>query len=151
MSRICTILPAVCCLVLAACALGQSATSESAAQEKLLVLEHLWNEAQVNRDWHALEGLIAEKFINTEYDGEVSDRDKFLADIKDPDFKPSAVTIREVRVNVYRDTAIVTGVYHTRGTYSGRPYEHLGRFTDTWILEDGRWLCVASHTSLLKK
>ena len=48
-------------------------------------------------------------------------------------------------------TAVVTGIYLTKGTYSGRIYEHTGRFTDTWIFENGRWLCVASHTSLVKK
>ena len=47
-----------------------------------------WNEAQVNRDSGALERLVAEP-VNTEYDGEVSDRSKFLADIRDPEFKPT--------------------------------------------------------------
>jgi len=27
----------------------------------------------------------------------------------------------------------------------------MGRFTDTWVLDMGKWQCVASHTSLLKK
>lgn len=131
---------------------AQSGTAESLAQEnKLVVLERLWNDAQVHRDSRALEALIADRFTNTEYDGEVSDREKFLADIKDPEFKPSALNIHDLKVNLYRDTAIVTGIYQTKGTYSGRAYEHTGRFTDTWIFENGRWLCVASHTSLLKK
>ncbi|HWX92994.1 MAG TPA: nuclear transport factor 2 family protein [Terriglobales bacterium] len=52
--------------------------------------EHLWNDAQIHRDSHALEALIADGFVNTEYDGEVSERDKFLADIKNPELKPSA-------------------------------------------------------------
>ena len=47
--------------------------------------------------------------------------------------------------------AVVTGVYHTQGTYHGKPYDHYGRFTDTWVLDMGKWQCVASHTSLLKK
>jgi ketosteroid isomerase-like protein len=139
------------CILFASSAVAQNSPSESAVQERLLVLEHMWNEAQVNHDWHALERLISERFINTEYDGEVSDRDKFLADIKDPQFKPSMLAIRDVRVNIFHDTAIVTGVYHTKGTYDSKPYEHLGRFTDTWVFEGGRWMCVASHTSLLKK
>jgi hypothetical protein len=42
------------------------------------VLEHLWNDAQVHRDSRVLEALVADRFVNTEYDGEVSDRDKFL-------------------------------------------------------------------------
>ena len=142
----------LCAALLTACALAQTGTAESAAQEaKIVVLERLWNDAQVHRDSRALEALIADRFVNTEYDGEVSDRDKFLADIKDPEFKPSVMNIRDVKVNLYRDTAVVTGIYLTKGTYSGRTYEHTGRFTDTWIFENGRWLCVASHTSLVKK
>jgi ketosteroid isomerase-like protein len=142
----------LCALLLTAGAWAQSGTVESAAQEaKIVVLERLWNDAQVHRDARALEALIADRFVNTEYDGEVSDREKFLADVKDPEFKPSLMNIHDVKVNVYRDTAVVTGIYQTKGVYSGRTYEHTGRFTDTWIFENGRWLCVASHTSLLKK
>ena len=144
--------PAICCLLLSACALAQNGGSDVAVQEaKLVVLERLWNDAQVHRDAHALQALIADRFVNTEYDGEVSERDKFLSDIKDPEFKPTIMNIRDVKVSVYRDTAIVTGTYHTKGTVSGKGYEHTGRFTDTWIFENGKWLCVASHASLLKK
>jgi hypothetical protein len=56
-----------------------------------------------------------------------------------------------VKVNLYRDTAVVSGVYHAKGTYNAQAYEHTGRFTDTWIFEGGKWLCVASHSSLIKK
>jgi len=146
------VMNAAVCLLALACARAQSGNSDiNAQQTKLIVLERLWNDAQVHRDWQALEALVADRFVNTEYDGEISDRDKFLSDIKDPEFKPSLMNIRDVKVNVYRDTAVVTGIYQTKGTYSGKAYEHVGRFTDTWIFENGKWLCVASHTSLLKK
>src|SRR6266478_3588167 len=82
--------PAIGCLLLSACAFAQNGGSEIAAQEaKLVVLERLWNDAQLHRDARALEALIADRFVNTEYDGEVSERDKFLSDVKDPEFKPS--------------------------------------------------------------
>ena len=113
--------------------------------------ENMWNQAQLHRDAGALEALIADRFVNTEYDGEVSDRNQFLADIKDPKFKPTAVGLQDMKVNVYRGTAVVTGIYHTKGSYNGKPYDHMGRFTDTWILSNDRWECVASHTSLVKK
>lgn len=118
---------------------------------KLIALEHMWNEAQVNGDSSALAAMVAEGFTNTEYDGEVSDRQKFLADIRDPQFKPTFMNIDNVKVNIFQNTAIVIGTYHTKGTYRGSPYEHVGRFTDTWINQNGAWICFASHTSLLKK
>jgi hypothetical protein len=141
-----------CFLLLMVCGFAQNTGDKTDAQEsKLLVLEHLWNEAQVHRDERALEAMIADSFVNTEWDGEVSNRGRFLADIGDPKFKPSLVSIQDTKVNVIRTTAIVTGVYHTKGSYNGKPYDHLGRFTDTWIFDDGKWQCLASHTSLLKK
>jgi hypothetical protein len=139
-------------LLLTLGASGQSVRDKDDSQAgKLVVLEHLWNDAQVSRDERALEGMIADTFVNTEWDGVLSERGKFLADIKDPKFKPSLVTIHDLKVNLYRNTGVVTGTYHTKGFYNGKPYDHLGRFTDTWIFEEGKWECVASHTSLLKK
>lgn len=120
-------------------------------ESKIVVLEHLWNEAQVNRDSAALDALVSSRFVNTEYDGEVSDKQKFLADIKDPLFKPALANISDVKINFFGETAVVTGIYHTQGTYQGKPYDHVGRFTDTWVMDAGKWQCVASHTSLLKK
>lgn len=55
-----------------------------------------------------------------------------------------------MKVNLYRDTAVVTGTYRIKDTYNRKAYDHVGRFTDTWIFEAGRWQCVASHTSLIK-
>jgi hypothetical protein len=143
---------ASCCLLVTLCAYSQSPKAVSYTEtSKLVGLERMWNQAQVMRDATAIASMIGDKFTNTEWDGEVSDRGKFLADFADPKFQPSAMSIDDVKVEMYASTAVVTGIYHTKGTYGSKPYEHVGRFTDTWVYEDGKWLCVASHSSLLKK
>jgi len=141
------------CLALGVISAGiaTAQTGDDSQQTKLVIMEHLWNEAQVNRDAGVLDAMIGDSFVNTEYDGEVSGKAKFLADIKDPQFKPTSLTIQELKVTMYADAAVVIGSYHAKGTYQGKPYEHIGRFTDTWVYTRGRWQCAASHTSLLKK
>src|SRR5947208_2997168 len=139
-----------CCLVVALLSASVAAQQSDPRESKLLVLERMWNEAQVNRDSAALDALVSSRFVNTEWDGEVSNKQKFLADIKDPRFKPTQLNIQDVKMNFFGDTAVVTGIYHTQGTYQGKSYDHMGRFTDTWVLDQGKWQCVASHTSLLK-
>jgi ketosteroid isomerase-like protein len=139
------------CLLLALGAVAAVAQQADPRESKLLILERMWNEAQVNRDSSALDALVSSRFVNTEWDGEVSDKQKFLADIKDPLFKPSLANIQDVKMNFFGDTAVITGTYHVQGAYHGKPYDHVGRFTDTWILDTGKWQCVASHTSLIKK
>lgn len=140
-----------CCLLLVLSSIAASAQQTDPRETKLMVLERMWNEAQVNRDSAALEALISSRFVNTEWDGELSNKQRFLADIKDPRFKPSALNIQDVKMNFFGDTAVITGIYHASGTYQGKSYDHVGRFTDTWVQEFGKWQCVASHTSLIKK
>jgi hypothetical protein len=143
--------PAIFCLV-TLCAFSQASRQVSYKEaDKLVALERMWNQAQVMRDADAVASMIGDKFVNTEWDGDVSDRGKFLADFADPKFQPSAMSIDDVKVEMYSSVAIVTGNYHTKGTYGSKPYEHFGRFTDTWVFQDAKWLCVASHSSLLKK
>lgn len=125
----------------------ESATGQEGT---LIALERMWNQAQILRDAGALRHLVGDNFVNTEWDGTVSDRQKFLADIKDPLYKPSIMSIHDVSVQFYGSTAIVVGTYHTKGVYNDKPYDHVGRFTDTWILDNGRWVCVASHSSLIQ-
>mgnify|MGYP001237920583 CR=1 FL=1 len=140
-----------CCLLLALGTVAMAAQQADPRESKLMVLEHMWNEAQVNRDASSLDALVSSRFVNTEWDGELSNKQRFIADIKDPRFRATALNIQDVKMNFFGDTAVVTGIYHAQGTFQGKPYDHLGRFTDTWVFEMGKWQCVASHTSLLKK
>src|SRR5882724_1173620 len=145
--------PFLCFLAITLCAaMAQSPkTASSPEGNNLIALERMWNQAQVSRDSSAIASMIGDRFVNTEYDGEVSNRGKFLADFSDPQYKPSLMSIDDVKVEMYGSTAVVIGQYHIKGVYGTKPYEHYGRFTDTWIQQDGKWLCVASHSSLLKK
>jgi ketosteroid isomerase-like protein len=140
-----------CCFLLALSSVALAAQQADPREAKLLILERMWNEAQVNRDSSALDALVSSRFIDTEWDGDVSDKQKFLADIRNPVYKPTLANIQDVKMNFFGDTVVVTGIYHTQGSYQGKPYDHMGRFTDTWVLDGGKWQCVASHTSLLKK
>jgi ketosteroid isomerase-like protein len=116
---------------------------------KLLALENGWNLAQLQRDSKALRSLISERFVYTDYDGTVMNKAQFLTDNRDPDYKPTLVTSEDVDVITYSNVAIVIGKYHTKGTYRDKPFDHWGRFTDTWIYENGNWQCIATHTNLM--
>lgn len=125
--------------------------STAADESKLVALENAWNQAQLHHDAQALEALVGDTFIYTDYDGTVMDKRKFLDDIKDVSYRATLVTNEDVKVHLYQNAAVVFGTYHTKGTYKGKPFEHRGRFTDTWIYSKDHWECVASHTNLMRK
>jgi ketosteroid isomerase-like protein len=128
-----------------------SANQAVADQTKLIALENAWNQAQLHHDAKAVSDLVADSFVYTDYDGTVMDKPRFMADLKDAAYQATLVTNDDVKVIPYRSLAIVIGTYHTKGTYKHQPFEHWGRFTDTWLYQDNRWQCIASHTNLIKK
>lgn len=142
-------------LVLLACNLIASAQSPiqdvKAEKSKLIALENAWNQAQIHRDGDALHTLTADTFVYTDWDGTVYNKAKFIADVKDPSVHTTLVANDNVEVYFYPGVAVVTGTYHAKGANQGTPFDHYGRFTDTWILSGGQWQCVASHTNLIKK
>jgi hypothetical protein len=126
------------------------AVAQSSGDDKvILALENGWNQAQVHHDAKALEALVANGFISTDNDGVVMNKAQFLEDAKDMAYKADSAANDEVKVQMYDKAAVVTGRYHTKGTFKGKAFDHWGRFTDTWIYQGGRWQCVASHTSHL--
>ena len=128
------------------------AQANSDAESKILAMENAWNLAQKDHDAKALDALVAETFVNTDWDGTVTNKGQFLADVKDTSYKFETVSNTNVSVFFYNgNTAVVTGTYHTTGTHKGKPFDSRGRFTDTWAQIGGKWLCVASATTHIQR
>ena len=123
----------------------------SADASRLIALENAWNQAQLHHDAKAVSDLVSDGFVYTDYDGTVMNKGEFLADLKDPDYRATLIANEDARVISYTNAAIVVGTYHSRGTYKRQPFDHYGRFTDTWLYQNNKWQCVASHTNLIRK
>jgi ketosteroid isomerase-like protein len=127
------------------------ARETSAEAGRLIALENAWNQAQLHHDARAVSNLVSDGFVYTDYDGTVMNKAEFLADLKDPNYHATLIANDEARVISYTNAAIVVGTYHSKGTYKHQPFDHYGRFTDTWLYQNNKWQCVASHTNLIRK
>jgi ketosteroid isomerase-like protein len=120
-------------------------------ESKIIALENLWNQMQLHHDAGAMEKILDPDFVLTDYDGAVLSKSQFLASVRDVSDQLTVEVSEDMKLHRHGDTVIVTGATHEKGTNKGKHYEHRGRFTDTWILKNGEWLCVASHLGLLSK
>jgi ketosteroid isomerase-like protein len=118
-------------------------------ESKIIALENLWNQMQLHHDAGAMEKILDPDFVLTDYDGAVLSKSQFLASVRDVSDQLTVEVSEDMKLHRHGDTVIVTGATHEKGTNKGKHYEHRGRFTDTWILKNGEWLCVASHLGLL--
>ncbi len=129
----------------------QNVSRAQGDETKIIALENLWNQIQINHDADAMAKMLDNDFVLTDYDGSVTNKAQFLASIRDSSNQLSVEVSEDMKLHVHGDTVIVTGATHEKGTLKGKPYQHQGRFTDTWIKKNGQWLCVASQLGLTGK
>ncbi len=119
-------------------------------EKAVAALEQQWLQSQKTNNPNLFAPLLADKFVNTNGDGKVTGKAETLATAKAT--KYDSAEYEDVKVTAFGDTAIATGGFKAKGTdASGKPFDELERFTDTWVkMPNGRWQCVASHTSPVK-
>jgi ketosteroid isomerase-like protein len=132
-------------------ALTQTFAQSDGDESKIIALENLWNQTQVAHDADAMDKMLHPEFVLTDYDGSVLNKTQFLASIRDKSNQLTSEVSQDMKLHRHGDTVIIIGATHEKGTAKGKPYEHYGRFTDTWIKRDDRWLCVASQLALIPK
>ena len=131
--------------------LGFAQTGNNSGDKSLiLALEGAWNQAELHHDANAAAEILADTFISVDHHGALFTKARYLADLKDTSFKPEEISNSDATVYLYGDTAIVTAAYRTKGTDSGKPFSHHGRFTDTWVKKNGKWQCVADQETLIQ-
>ena len=135
-------------LLLPLLAFAQTNSDKSGDKSLILALESAWNQAEIHHDANAASAIMADTFISVDHHGVLQNRSQYLASMKDLSFNPQEISNSDPTVYLYGDTAIVTSAYRTKGTISGKPFVHHGRFTDTWIKRDGKWQCIADQETL---
>ncbi len=129
--------------------LANAAWSQS-TEKAVAALENQWLQSQKTNNVDLLIPLLAEKFINTSSEGKVTGKSETVASYKKT--KWTSAENKDVKVVVYGDTAIATGVYDGKGANDGKPFNVHEQWTDTWIkMAGGQWQCVASQTSPIAK
>jgi hypothetical protein len=137
--------------VLLGTAVWSQAQKTGGTEETVAALEGQWLQAQKTSNPDLLAPLLADKFVNTSTDGTVTNKPDTLALVKSS--KYTSADYSDLKVTVFGSTAIATGIFTGKGSdASGKPAMVNERWTDTWVkMPNGKWQCVASHASPIKK
>ena len=130
---------------------AQAVPADGSAEKAVAAAEELWTQSERSNNPELLAPLLADKFILIDIDGTMSNRAKELAEAKAT--KYASVEIEDFHVTVTGHTAVATMVFKAKGTDSkGKPMDVNARWADTYAkMPDGKWQCVLSQGSDLKK
>ncbi len=130
---------------------AQDSSKRSAEEGRLLALESAWNHAEQSKDAVALNQLLGESLTYVDYDGTLLNKKEFLETTLHNDVQQEQINNDGMTVHLYGNAAVVTGVYRDKGIEKGKAFQRHGRFTDTWVNQNGAWQCVASQSTLITR
>ena len=126
------------------------AAAAESAEQAVTAAENQWLKSQQTNNVELLAPLLADKVVETTEEGKIyHGKEAVLAAAKMDTWSSAEYT--DVKVTVFSRTAIATGTFIGKGTNAGKPVDARVRFTDTWVMADGKWQCVATHDSPVKK
>ena len=151
-----TRLLAVCAVVALGAAPGAAGAASQqkpvqSDREVLVDLEQRWNMAFYRRDAAFIATILADDFVATYDDGSRGDKAKELALASNFAQQVESAVQDDFTVKEYGDTAVVRFTLRLAGIRQGQRVESLLRYTDVWIIRDGRWQCVSSHSTQVVK
>jgi ketosteroid isomerase-like protein len=128
-----------------------TATPDHTMQEELLKLENEFERAVTNNDADALDGFLADDWIIVGPDGDIIDKARFLGVIKSGALSHELMESTDMRVRLYGNTAVVTGLTTTKGKFMGQDFASCERATDIFVKQTDRWLCVFTQLTRFNK
>ena len=121
---------------------AQQGTSE----QQVIQLERDWCTAVLKKDSALLGRVLADDYAGVGSRGVKETKSEALADLSDKTSTVTACVDTDLKVRVYGDAAVATGLGTRSGTYKGAAYkDRKFLWTDTFVKKDGRWQCVASQ------
>jgi len=138
--------------VLATVLLVHGHTSDKNARDAKVVQElrnliHTWDKAYTTGDVATIERLLADEFS---FVGGAN-KTQYLASFKSraPDSAVESAISTDVKVQVYGQTAIVTGLDTITARTKGATRKTEWLYMDVWVRRSGRWQCVKTCTNLV--
>jgi ketosteroid isomerase-like protein len=119
--------------------------AQSAAELELIKVENDWGNAWAKSDAKFLDQLYATEYFATSSDGIVYGKADGIKDDTSPEYTEKSFNLSNMRVRLYGEIAVVTGLNIVKFKKGGKAEEINARFTDVFVKRDGRWQCVATQ------
>lgn len=125
--------------------------SGGGTEQALMDIEKKWAAASLKNDTAALDGILADHWTGINSQGKTQNKADSMGDMKKSKFTKSEVSGMKVHM-MGADAAVVTGVWTGVGTGAdGTKVDTSEAWTDVFMNHGGKWKCVASQSTTVKK
>ena len=117
-------------------------------EEEVLQTDRERVQALLRNDASALDRIYADELIFINQYGVVRDKAHWIATARAREFKFDSYTTEDIRVRIYRGTAVITGRFLATGEARGSKLKGLPvRYISLYVKRDGRLQLVAQQAT----
>ena len=114
-------------------------------------IEDNFNRAVISNSVEQIKACITSDWVLVDNQGGIIPQEGFFSVLEQGLLSHDTMTKEILRVKVYGDIALVTGRGQNTGSWQGQPLEADEWITDIYKQENGKWLCVLTHLTPVKK
>ena len=120
--------------------------AQSDAEREVLKLNKEYEEAIARRDATVHDRLLTHDYTYTPGNGKIMGREDHMSFTKSGAVEVKSLRSEDVRVRIYGDTAVVTGMWVSVDRRAGREFaERRIRYLLVYVRREGRWQIVAEQ------
>lgn len=125
------------------------AQSRNATEREVIKASQMLDDASlIKKDRATMERLYADDYVYLHSNGTVTNKSQEIAEYTSPDLKWTGHKVDNMKVRVYGNVAVVTGVQNLTGSAKG--YVSGPRnFTEVWVRRNGRWQTVGGQSTIV--
>ena len=110
-----------------------------------------WTAALKASDADAMNRLLEDRFILVGPGGDITTKDDFVGSVRGGQLVVESATVSDLRIQEYRDSAVLTGILAAKVTRDGNDISGNYRFTDTYVWKDNSWKKAAESIAKVKE
>ena len=141
--------PTVLASALAMGSMSGNAAEYTDVAQQLIAVDQSMQKAFLSHDVATLDAIFTDDYVLINSQGAQQSKADVLREAGDPENHWDINESSGWQVRVHGAVAIVVAVLHQKGVDHGHPFDSTVRFSDTYILERGRWRNVHAHASRL--
>ncbi len=124
-----------------------SGVMDVAVEAQLKDLVEGWKTAETRGDTAFMQRALTDDFLAIGPRGYMLNREDWVSRYQSGDLKTDALSLDDVRVRIYGDAAIVTGIEVSKGTYRNQPTQGQFRTCLVWVRQQGEWRLAGAQMS----
>jgi ketosteroid isomerase-like protein len=127
-------------------------SKKSTPEATIREIEDKWEASVMAHDISVAQAYLADDFRGVSSKGKVMSKSNLLSEIKKDTDTYTSTKNGKVDVRVFGGQfAVASGISNEAGkAKDGNAFKRSFRWTDVWVLRNGKWQCVASQAMLVK-